>query len=41
MLPDDMLARLRRIGELIQAHGIERMRAPHVKHVEGRLWECG
>jgi len=40
-LPDDMLARLRRIGELIQAHGIERMRAPHVKHVEGRLWECG
>ncbi len=38
-LPDDMLAKLRRIGELIQAHGIERMREPHVKHIEGRLWE--
>jgi phage-related protein len=38
-LPDDMLARLRRITELIQAHGIEQMREPHVKHLEGRLWE--
>jgi phage-related protein len=38
-LPDDMLAKLRRIGELIQAHGIERMREPHVKHIEARLWE--
>ena len=38
-LPDDMLARLRRIGELIQAHGIERVHEPHVKHLEGRLWE--
>lgn len=38
-LPDDMLARFRRIGELIQAYGIERMREPHVKHLEGRLWE--
>ena len=38
-LPVDMLAKLRRIGELIQAHGIERMREPHVKHIEGRLWE--
>ena len=38
-LPDDMLARLRRISELIQIHGVERMREPHVKHLEGRLWE--
>jgi phage-related protein len=38
-LPDDMLAKLRRISELIQAHGIERMHEPHVKHIEGRLWE--
>ena len=38
-LPVDMLAKLRRIGALIQAHGIERMREPHVKHIEGRLWE--
>jgi len=38
-LPVDMLARLRRIAELIQTHGIERMHEPHVKHLEGRLWE--
>ncbi len=38
-LPDDMLARLRRIGELIQTHGLERMREPQVKHLEGKLWE--
>jgi phage-related protein len=38
-LPDDMLAKFRRIGELIQTQGIERVREPHVKHVEGRLWE--
>jgi len=35
----DMLARLRRIVELIQTHGLERMHEPHVKHLEGRLWE--
>jgi phage-related protein len=38
-LPDDMLAKLRRIGELIQAQGIERVREPHVKHIEASLWE--
>jgi phage-related protein len=38
-MPDEMLAKFRRIGELIQAHGIERVREPHVKHIEGRLWE--
>ncbi len=38
-LPDDMLARFTRTAELIQAYGIERVREPHVKHVEGRLWE--
>jgi phage-related protein len=38
-LPDDMLARFTKVGELIQTYGIERMREPHVKHVEGRLWE--
>jgi hypothetical protein len=29
-LPDDMLAKLGRIGELIQMHGLEQMRAPQV-----------
>ncbi len=38
-LPDDMLAKLRRVSELIQVHGLERVREPHVKHVDGRLWE--
>ena len=38
-LPVDMLARLRRIAELIQTHGIERMHEPHVKHLAGGLWE--
>ena len=26
-------------GELIQTHGLERVREPHVKHIEGPLWE--
>jgi phage-related protein len=38
-LPSDMKARFRRIVELIQGHGLERMREPHVKHLEGSLWE--
>jgi phage-related protein len=38
-LPADMRARFRRIVELIQGHGLEWMREPHVKHLEGPLWE--
>lgn len=38
-LPDDMKARFLRIVEMIQAFGLERMREPYVKHLEGRLWE--
>jgi phage-related protein len=38
-LPPDMRARFRRIVELIQNHGLERVREPLVKHLEGRLWE--
>src|SRR6185437_13389138 len=38
-LPPDMRARFRRIVELIQCLGLERMREPHVKHLEGPLWE--
>jgi phage-related protein len=34
-LPADMKARFRRIVELIQGHGLERMREPHVKHLQG------
>ena len=35
----DAKARFRRIVELIQTYGLEQMREPHVKHLEGRLWE--
>jgi phage-related protein len=38
-LPADTRARFRRIVELIQGHGLERMREPHIKHLEGPLWE--
>jgi phage-related protein len=38
-LPFDMRARFRRIAELIQSYGLEAMREPHVKHLEGPLWE--
>ncbi len=38
-LPPDMQARFRRIVELIQGYGLERVREPHIKHLEGPLWE--
>jgi hypothetical protein len=38
-LPEDMRARLVRIAQLIEEKGLERVGEPHVKHIEGRLWE--
>jgi phage-related protein len=38
-LPADMRARFRRIVELIQSNGLEQVHEPHVKHLEGPLWE--
>ncbi len=38
-LPDDVKARFRRIVELIQGYGLERVHEPHVKHLQGPLWE--
>jgi len=38
-LPADMRARFARICQLIAAVGLERMGAPHIKHVSGPLWE--
>jgi len=38
-LPNDMRARLVRIAFLIEQKGLERVGEPHVKHLEGRLWE--
>jgi phage-related protein len=38
-LPEDMRARLVRIAQLIEEIGLERVGEPHVRHIEGRLWE--
>jgi len=38
-LPQDMQARFERIVVMIEANGLERMREPYVRHVEGKLWE--
>ena len=38
-LPVDMRARFTRICELIAAVGLERVGAPHVRHLTGPLWE--
>ena len=38
-LPPDMRARFARICELIAALGLDRMGAPHVRHLTGPLWE--
>jgi phage-related protein len=38
-LPADQIARFLRIGDLIQVLGLERVGEPHVKHIEGPLWE--
>jgi phage-related protein len=38
-LPEDMRARLARIAHLIEEKGLERVGEPHVKHIDGRVWE--
>ena len=38
-LPADMRARLSHIAKLIEEMGLEHVGEPHVKHLEGRLWE--
>lgn len=38
-LPADMRARLARIAELIESRGLEHVREPHVKHIEGPVCE--
>ncbi len=37
--PLDIRANFQRIVELIQSHGLECVREPYVKHLEGPLWE--
>lgn len=38
-LPNDMFARFERISQLIESHGLEKVHEPHIKHLEGDLWE--
>ncbi len=38
-LPPGLQARLVRLLEVVEAIGLEHLREPHVKHVEGKLWE--
>jgi phage-related protein len=38
-LPADMQARFLRLAERIVSAGLESLGEPHVKHLEGKLWE--
>jgi phage-related protein len=38
-LPLDVRSRYLRIVDLIQSEGLEKVREPYVKHLEGKLWE--
>ena len=38
-MPPDIQAAFRRIVEMIGSYGLERMREPYVKHLEGPIWE--
>jgi phage-related protein len=38
-LPADMQSRFARIVQMIVARGLVAMHEPHVKHLDGKLWE--
>lgn len=38
-LPTDIRTRFERIVHLIEEHGLEQVREPYVKHLEGPVWE--
>lgn len=38
-LPADMKAKFIWIGELIETRGLENVREPYVKHLDGPIWE--
>jgi phage-related protein len=38
-LSEEQRAHFMRIRTLIQEHGLDRVRHPHVDHIEGPLWE--
>lgn len=37
--PTDIRASFERIVTLIESHGLERVREPYVRHLEGPVWE--
>jgi phage-related protein len=39
VMPVDIRARFGRIANLIETHGLEQVREPHIKHLKDRLWE--
>ena len=38
-LPTGLRARLLRLMQLIEVHGLEHLHEPHAKYLEGKLWE--
>lgn len=38
-LPSALQARLIRLMEMVEALGLEQLHEPHVKHIDGKLWE--
>ena len=38
-LPPGLSARLIRLMDMIADYGLDQMREPHVKHLDGKLWE--
>ena len=38
-VPKDIQARLVRITELIESHGLENLGMPYVRHLQDKLWE--
>ena len=38
-LPPGLSARMVRLLDIVVDHGLDQMREPHVKHLDGKLWE--
>lgn len=38
-LPASLRARLLRLMEMVETIGLDRMREPHIRHLDGKLWE--
>ncbi len=38
-MPEDIGAAFLRIADMIENYGLERMREPYVKHLQGPVWE--